>query len=143
MPRLLREKKTSYSLFAKNWRHNQSGFVLVEIVLSLFLVLAIASILLAAAATYRHSRNAALQSLATNIASRDIENQRKLAFSSVSTGAITDSDSGKLPSYNGQRTVATYDGNAKIKQVTDVITWVEKGVTRQIKLETLISENGL
>ncbi|GEM_PF-6197803 len=135
--------RDGHAVHRKKTVNRLPGFSLVEVLLSMFLILAIVSIFLASAATYRHSRITALQSLATNIASRDLENQKKLAFSAVSTNAITDSDSGKLPAYTGQRTVALYEANTKIKQVTDVITWVEKGVTRQIILETLISENGL
>ena len=120
------------------------GFSLIEIVLALFLVLALISILLTASATYTHSRRSNLQSIATKIASREIENLRDTAFGNLpGTGTLTDPDLSKLPSSNANRNVANYDPDGKIKQITITIDWTEKGLTKQIVMETLISEYGL
>lgn len=140
MPRKDAERKT---LNAKRTHQYSPGFSLVEILLSVFLILAILSVVLVAAGTYLHSRTTSLESTATGIASRDIENQRKAGFASVSTNSITDSELSKLPNATATRTVSTYDGNNNMKKVADIIGWTEKGATRQIILETLISANGL
>ena len=127
------------------------GFSYVEILLSLFLILALVAILLTTSATYIHSRRTNLQTIATKMASCEIERLRKLAFASLpanGTGAIDASctaNLSKLPAGTTTRLVADFGSpaNPKIKQITVAVNWTEKGNAQQIKLETLISENGL
>src|SRR3990167_11221829 len=128
------------------WR---PGFSYVEILLSLFLILALVAILLTTSTVYIHSRRTNLQTIATKMASCEIERLRKLNFSSLpgdgSFDASCASDLSKLPAGTSTRLVANFGSpvNPKIKQITTAVSWTEKGLARQIKLETLISENGL
>ena len=132
-------------------RRLRPGFSYVEILLSLSLILALVAILLTTSATYIHSRRTNLQTIATKMASCEIERLRKLAFASLpanGTGAIDASctaNLSKLPAGTTTRLVADFGSpaNPKIKQITVAVNWTEKGNAQQIKLETLISENGL
>lgn len=131
-----------------NGRQWRPGFSYVEILLSLFLILALVAILLTTSATYIHSRRTNLQTIATKMASCEIERLRKLAFSQLPAvdgqfDAACTADLSKLPSSSTLRTITDYGGNSKIEQVTVQVNWTEKGNAQQIKLETLISENGL
>lgn len=133
---------TNFKSLNGNWKFKE-GFTLVEILLSLFVIMAIVSIILVVSSTYLHSRRSSLQAIATGIASRDIENLRLADFNSVQTGNITDSELSLLPSSSAARTVANFETNAKIKQVTVTVGWIEKGLAQEIKLDTLISQNGI
>src|SRR3989337_1852129 len=126
MPRALR----TFNRF-----HLRPGFSYVEILLSMFLIIALIAILLTTSTVYIHSRRTNLQTIATKMASCEIERLRKLAFPSLPASGTNDIDAScsadlsKLPSSTAQITVA--------------ISWTEKGLAQEIKLETLISEIGL
>lgn len=120
------------------------GFTLIEILLLLVFILALVAILFSTSGTFAVSRSSNLQGIATKIASREVENLRKTDFAALpSTGSISDSDLSKLPQGSATRTVTDYQGNTKIKQVTIEVDWVDKGVPKNVKVETLIAENGL
>ena len=127
------------------------GFSYVEILLSLFLIIALIAILLTTSAVYIHSRRTNLQTIATKMASCEIERLRKLAFASLPANGTNDIDAScsadlpKLPSSTARRTVADFGSpaNPKIKKITVAVSWTEKDLAQEIKLETLISENGL
>lgn len=123
------------------------GFTFIEIVLFLLFIIALITILLSASGTYAISRKSNLQGVATKIATCEIEGLRKLSFSNLpGSGTFTDSSCSQgtpLPQPTYTRTISDYQGNLKIKLVTVTINWVENSVTREIKLETLIYENGI
>jgi len=127
----------------------KKGFSYVEILLSMFLILALVAILLTTTTTYIHSRRTNLQTIATKMASCEIERLRKLGFAQLPTDGSIDAscttDLSKLPAGTTTRLVADFGSppNPKIKQITVAVSWTEKGNAQQIKLETLISENGL
>ena len=131
-------------------RRLRPGFSYVEILLSMFLILALVAILLTTSTVYIHSRRTNLQTIATKMASCEIERLRKLNFTSVNSLPPSDTfdasctnDLPKLPAGTTVRLVADFSSNPKIKQITTAVSWTEKGLAQQIKLETLISENGL
>ena len=138
-------------LLTVNCLRLRPGFSYVEILLSMFLILALVAILLTTSTVYIHSRRTNLQTIATKMASCEIERLRKLAFTSLppvgsdNIDASCTTDLPKLPAGTTLRLVAGYGSpaNPKIKQITVAVSWTEKGNAQQIKLETLISENGL
>ena len=92
----------------------------------------------------KHSRNANLQSIATRIASREIERLRNLDFLSLpTTEPISDPELSKLPSSYGTRTVSDYSGNVNIKLINIRVNWNEKGTPQELTIETLISKHGI
>ena len=120
------------------------GFSLVEILLSIFILLALISVLLTTSASYYQTHRSNLQQLAMSIASKRMETLRNTAFASLpSSGTFTDSDLSRLPQATAVQTIANYLGNTKIKLVTTTVIWTESGVSKNAKLETLISETGL
>ncbi len=135
-----------------NCRRMRDGFTLVEILLSIFIILAIVSILFATSGTFVSSRKSNLQSIATKIASRQIENLRNTAFDSFpacpgpagcNISAVEEPDLAKLPSGSATKTLDDYEASDRIKLVTIDVNWTENNANQNIKLETLISENGL
>lgn len=129
-----------YILYAK------AGFGLIEIILSVVLIIAIVTALFASSGTFFIRRSSDLQSIAAKIASKDIENLRGISFSSLPTTAtcsIIDSDLTKLPNSCGDRTITNYTDDSNIKQVTITIRWQEKGIAKNLVMDTLIYANGL
>lgn len=133
-------------------KNNLPGFSLIEVVLSMFVILALISILFAASGTYRHSRNSQLQTIATKIASRKIEILRKTDYTAIpdlGTSSFSDSDLAKLPASTANLTVADYPPSCSptcssdIKQITVTVNWTEGGVVKTISEDTIISKNGL
>lgn len=121
-----------------------SGFTLVEILLSVFLILAIVSILFTAASTYVTSRGTNLAGVAAKIASRQIETLRKTAYDSLpASGSFTDPDLAKLPQGQADQTLSDYQSSTDIKQVLVEIFWTENAAQKQVKMETLIYRYGL
>ncbi|OGD58942.1 hypothetical protein A3I57_02975 [Candidatus Beckwithbacteria bacterium RIFCSPLOWO2_02_FULL_47_23] len=130
----------------------RSGFTLIEIALSLVFILAMIVILLTASGTFRTTRKGNLQGVATKIASRQIENLRNTAFASLpncpsptgcSITSAEEPDLSKLPSGSATKTLDDYEASTKIKQVLIKVNWTENAAPQEIKIETLISENGL
>ena len=130
----------------------RSGFTLIEIALSLVFILAMIVILLTASGTFRTTRKGNLQGVATKIASRQIENLRNTAFASLpncpsptgcSITSAEEPDLSKLTSGSATKTLDDYEASTKIKQVLIKVNWTENAAPQEIKIETLISENGL
>lgn len=123
----------------------QPGFSLVEVLLFMLLALAMATILITSLGGLSKTRGVNLEATASQIASREIENLKNTPFTSLpSSGAILDPDREKLSSdATATRTVANYQGNTNIKQITITVDWTEKGVSKQIAMVTLIYEYGI
>ena len=120
------------------------GFSLVEILLSIFIIIALISVLLTTSASYYQTHRSNLQQLAMSIASKQMETLRNTAFASLpSSGSFTDSDLSKLPQGTATQTLTNYQSSTKIKLVTIKVSWTESQVTKNAQLETLISETGL
>ncbi len=133
-------------------RRRRHGFTLIEIVISLFLILATITILFTTSSTYVSSRGSNLQGVATEIASCEIERLRKLAFNSLPANGTTDVDAScnqdlsKLPDPDSAaRTLSDYGTppDPDIKQITIQVNWTVSGASREIKMDTLIYKNGL
>lgn len=128
---------------------SRGGSDLIDISISTFLIMGLLSAVFAAAGTYRHIRKAQLETVATKIASRDIEYLRKFKYASLpGTATLTDPDiATKLPSGStGNRTVANYCNptcTTDAKKITEQVNWTEKGVARSITIVTVISKYGL
>ena len=90
------------------------------------------------------------QSLAREIASKQIEDKRAIQYINLIDGEeeITDIRLASLPGASGQAIISncssTICGNGEAtKKVEAIISWKESGKDQSIKLETLISEGGL
>lgn len=129
--------------------NTKPGFTLIEILISLVLIIAIIIVLFASTGTLSASRGSNLQSIATKIASRQIETLRKTAYASLppcpspAGCTITDSDLAKLPSSSAKQFLDTYEGSPDMKLATIQVDWITNGAAKQLKIDTLIYKNGL
>ncbi len=120
------------------------GFTLLEIVLALFLVLAIIVMLLSASGTLVSSRSSNLRGIAAKIESREIETLRKMNFDSLpATGSFTDADLSKLPQGTATQTLSSYQSSPDIKLVEVQVNWIENSAAKLLSEDTLIYRNGL
>lgn len=124
--------------------NSKLGFTLIEVLLSLFFLIAMFTILLSASGTLLHTRTSNLQTAATKIATKQIENLRNTDFASLpGSGTFADSDLSQLPQGTATRTITNYQSSADIKDVLITISYTENGAPRDVKVETLIYKNGL
>lgn len=126
----------------------QKGFSLIEILVALGLILAIILILFTASGSLVSSRNSNLQTVASKIASRQIENLKKGGFAALpanGTTSLSDPDLSKLPASSESQTISDVSwGDGNIKQVTIEVDWQQSNnVNKSIKLETLLTKNGI
>ena len=134
--------------FRMQYIRRQKGFSLVEVLIFLLVIMALVTILLSSAGVLSKFRGVYLDTIATRIASCEIEEMRKVAFSSLPvTGTINNpcnEDLAKLPQpRSAVRTVTDYLGDTKIKQVNIQVIWTEKSVQKDYTVDTLITEYGL
>lgn len=123
---------------------NTGGFSLIETVLSMFVILAIISVLFTVSATYKTSRKSNLQGVATEIAARQIETLRNTAYDSLpGSGSFNDSSLSKLPSGTANQTITAYQSSTDVKQVAIQIMWTEGGIQKTLNMDTLIYRNGI
>ena len=124
------------------------GFSLIEVLLFLLIVLVLVTILLTSASNLSKTRQVNLESVASEIASCEIEQLRKTDFSLLpgngSIGAPCNADLSKLPSAaTATRTTSDYQSDPDVKQVVVLVGWTENGVARNVKIDTIISRYGL
>lgn len=128
----------------------EKGMTIVEIVM----VIATISILVLLIASFPNSLNLVSksenQSLAREIAVKQIDDLRALTYLNLTLGEapITDSRLSLLPYGSGKVIVEDCSSqictqNEKTKKVTAQVFWKEGNKNQEIKLETLISEGGL
>ncbi|KKT45964.1 MAG: hypothetical protein UW37_C0036G0009 [Candidatus Gottesmanbacteria bacterium GW2011_GWA2_44_17] len=126
----------------------RSGFALIEIVLSTFLILIFVSIVLSASGTFIATRKSNLAYIAAKIASRHLEFLRKSTWTEITalppgTVSISDPDLAKLPTSAATRSIGNYQTSSRIKQVIMKITWKENNANRELKMVSLFTENGM
>ena len=153
----------NYKFDIRNWKFEE-GFSLVEVLLAVFLIIALTTILFATSGTLFTTRRSRLQSQAAKIASKEIEYLRNIPFASLpgnatNTACVYGGDSvdvtadlQKLKSASCNRQTTNYDGKAdppttpstEIKLITITITWRgDKGESQTLNMDTLIYKNGL
>ncbi len=140
----VQRKKTIYHELPTTHFKVKPGFTLLEILLSLFLIIAIILMLISTSGTYLSSRSSNLRGIAGKIASRQIESLRKMDYDSLpATGAFADSDLSKLPQSTASQTLTSYHSSPDIKLVTVQVSWSESGAAKLFSEDTLIYRNGL
>lgn len=90
------------------------------------------------------------QSLAREIASKQIEDKRATKYINLTNGvsSVSDARLAQLPFAGGQITISDCDATVcnhgeAAKKITIVITWKELDQTVKVQLDTLIGEGGL
>jgi len=139
--RLFKAKKQINNLTIQQ---SLSGFTLIEVLLSSFFFIALVTILLSSSGALLNTRKTNLETVAAKVASKQIENLRNTTYASLpSSGSFADAELSKLPQGAATRTLTSYQSSTDIKDVLITVSWIEKGVLKQLKMETLIYKNGL
>lgn len=127
---------------------HKKGFLLIDTLLTLMVILILISILLTVAASYFISRRSSLKSRATKIASEQIDALRKqakvnwVAISAVPCPVNT-ADYSLLPQAQCTMTLTNFQDYTDIKTVQVTIGWTERGSASSVKLDTVLYEHGL
>lgn len=124
------------------------GFSLLEILLSILMMMTLLVMVFSTSGTYIQSRSTSLQSIATNITSKQMETLRNTDFASLPSCStpcpFPDPDLAKLPSATATETLTDYPSSSgKVKLVTILVSWQDNAKNKNLKLETLIYQYGL
>lgn len=128
------------------WRRRRPGFSLIELVISMFLIVVLASIVVTAANGLNTRRRTDLSAIAGKAATKEIEHLRNLEFLSLATANNQACDSelgGQLQNCRIDRTVSNYPGITNVKQVAITLSWTYQGHSKFVTMETLIAQGGL
>lgn len=122
----------------------RSGLVLIEVLMALLFATTLAILLLITSSTLTQTYKSNTNSIAARIATTEIENLRKTAYTSLpSSGPFTDPDLAKLTSSSATLTISSYQSSPDVKQATVTVNWTQNGSPRQVILDTLIYKNGI
>lgn len=122
-----------------------TGFSLIEIVVSLFIVSVMFGVFQVAISTSQVNRVVKNQEMALRGATTELEKLRALGFAALpGSGSFSNTAIDGLPAgHQATRTITTI--NAKTRQVVTIVSWKEPGrtTTSSIQLTTFITEGGL
>lgn len=130
---------------------NQHGISLVEILLVVATIAILAALIANLPPSIGLIGQARHQSLANQIANKQIEDVRAITYENLADGQtdITDSRINLLPSGSGIILVEDCDpvnicsNNENMKQVTVTINWQESGKQKSVEIITMIGSGGL
>lgn len=130
---------------AQNYKKNlQSGFSLLEVPISLFIIAVMLLVYAAASNTLMLNRNSREADLANYIAVSEIEDLRNTGYANLpASGAFIHPLLDQLPS--GAATIAVTDYNNDTKEVVVTVSWKDPGsfAAHSAVLTTLINKYGL
>lgn len=119
------------------------GFILVEIIISIFLILILFELLIMEAGVLLVSKSQRYENIAYHIANKQMESLRATEFSTLlSSGVISDSLLAQIPSGSGSFSVSdhlTYNG---LKELEVRVTWNDGG-DKSVVLKTIAGRGGL
>ncbi len=125
-------------------KNSEFGFSLIEVLLSIIIIVILGFLLLTASGTLSQTYSSNLQTIASKVASKEIETLRETSFATLPlSGSIADPNLAKLPNGSATRTVANYQSDPTIKQITVTVNWTFNNSPRQQQIVTLIYQNGI
>jgi|GEM_PF-1218988 len=95
------------------------------------------------------NRQAKNLAMSYEVASKEVETIRNTPYAALvdQTDGNFYSDSTadlvKLPDGQGKLTIENYNDNDKIKKITVIVTWTDKGQTKTTTMSTLATEGGI
>jgi Tfp pilus assembly protein PilV len=133
-----------------NKARSQMGISLIEIVIVIFII-GVAGLLLGnLPSSISSTQRSQHESLAKDIANKQIETLRRSGYSNLANGTNTfvDADLSKLPAYTANTVITTCGApictnSEDAKIITVTITWNEIGDTKQVQLSTIVSNGGI
>lgn len=121
-----------------------SGFTLIEVLITLALISVLISIFFTATNIWRWIRHVRWQTFAKQIASSEMEQLRNTPYNNLpASGSFSDPNMAKIPQGSGQLNIAAVNGQTDLSQVKVTVFWVQEGQNQSIELDTLMSKNGL
>lgn len=121
----------------------QSGITLIEVMISMFFVVAIFVLFLAAMNTVALTKKLNYEDIAYHIANKQMETLRETAFTSLpASGSISDPLLSKLPSGSGSYTTTNYSAYSGMKEITVTVNW-NVGGAKKIVIKTLAGSGGI
>jgi Tfp pilus assembly protein PilV len=122
----------------------QSGFSIIEIVVTLFIIGLTLILLQMSANSVVLNKQARYKEIATRIADQKMQSIRTTAFASIpSSGSFNDPLMSSIPGGSGSITVT--NTSATLKNVTVTVNWLNSrsNATTSVSLQTYITEGGL
>ena len=120
------------------------GFSLIEVMISIFIVGAVALLYFATLNTFRLTHKSRDEITALNVAQNKLTSLRSGRFANLpASGSFTDSQLSNLDSATATLAI-TNAGTTSLKQVTVTISWHEENpaTTSSISASTLITQTG-
>ncbi len=130
-------------MFAQT-KNRQSGFTLVEIVITVFIIGVMLMLYQVAGNATRHNQTSGYKEMALRIAHKEIQNIRTTPFATIPTsGAIINPSLDSLPQSSAYLTRTDIEEGLVSIQVE--VFWINPGETAQqnLSLTTYISQGGL
>ena len=124
-------------------KNSQSGFSLIEIVVSMVIILILFDLFIIEMSALKVSERQRYENIAYHIANKKMENLRSTTFSSLpSSGSIVDTQLALIPTGAGTYTISDYAGFSGLKEFVVTVTWND-GENKSVVLKTLAGPNGL
>jgi len=121
-----------------------TGFTIIETTIALLLIIVTVTIFGVALSSLPLTKTARNQNIAYHIAAKKMEELRDTQFASLPAGSsFTDPVLLNLNGAQASFTLEDYQGSSQIKTATVTVQWQEESRTRDVVLETLISDKGL
>ncbi|MDP3994171.1 MAG: hypothetical protein Q8P75_04300 [bacterium] len=122
----------------------KNGFTIIETTIALLLVMVTITIFGVALSSLPLTRTARNQNIAYHIAVKKMEELRDTQFASLpANSTFADPGLANLSNPSADFTIEDYAGSSQIKTATVTVQWQEESHTREVVLETLMSDHGL
>jgi prepilin-type N-terminal cleavage/methylation domain-containing protein len=122
-------------------KKNQSGFSLIEVVVSIGIIAVMVLLYFAMFSSVSLAKHAKNRDIALKIANHEMESLRGLGYDALpASGSFSDASLSSLTSGAGSVAVSAY--NAQTKEVTVTVTWNESSGSQSVSLSTLIVNSG-
>lgn len=126
------------------FKYNQKGLSIIEVIVSMGMLLALFVLYATAINTTIATKSLRYENYAYHAANKKMEDLRGTALASLpSSGTISDSLLTKIPSGSGNFTVTNHGTYTGLKEIVVTVTWVDKGLNKQIQLRTLAGSGGI
>jgi Tfp pilus assembly protein PilV len=122
----------------------QSGFSLVEVIISLFFVFTIFMLLILEINALSITKKQRFEYIASQVANNQMESLRATSFSNLpASGTISDPLLSQIPSGAGSFSVLDYPNYNGMKEISVTITWSDGTSSKSFTITTLASAQGI
>lgn len=123
---------------------NQDGLSLIEVIVSMFLIVALFVLYLSALNTVLILKKTNTEDIAYHIANKQMEALREIPIASLpAAGSITDSQLTLITAGTGSYAVNNYASMAGMKEIVVTVGWTEGSLNKQVVIRTLAGTGGI